>query len=282
MLSRTLLRQFLAVVDAGSFTRAAARINIAQPTLSAGIAELERQLGAKLFVRERHRIRLTEAGNRLLPHARAIERGFRLAETSASDVPPLKAAIRLGVIASFATAHLERAVAAFAGAEPLEIAEGSDRELRAMLANGSLDCALTLLRANERHPGLVLFSEPYRLALPDRHALASEESVDAAAVAGETMIARRSCELLSETSRFFTERGVRPPFSLRSANDDRVMAMVRAGLGITIAPMSLAVQGICMPKLREFDHERHIGFLIAREGRLADADGRHPLLRAFG
>ena len=53
MLSRIQLRQFLSVVDTGSFTRAANALNIAQPSLSSGIAELERQLGTRLFIRER-------------------------------------------------------------------------------------------------------------------------------------------------------------------------------------------------------------------------------------
>ena len=63
MLSRIQLRQFLSVVDTGSFTRAANALNITQPSLSSGIAELERQLGTRLFIRERRRIRLTTAGN---------------------------------------------------------------------------------------------------------------------------------------------------------------------------------------------------------------------------
>jgi DNA-binding transcriptional LysR family regulator len=61
-------------------------------------------------------------------------------------------------------------------------------------------------------------------------------TLDPAELASDTMIARRSCELLAETSRFFTQRGVRPRFLLRSANDDRCMAMVRAGMGVTTAP----------------------------------------------
>jgi DNA-binding transcriptional LysR family regulator len=87
MLSRTQLRQFLAVVDTGSFTRAAHVLNIAQPSLSGGIAELERGLGTRLLVRERRRIRLTEAGNLLLPLARSIERDFHAVETRIGNLP---------------------------------------------------------------------------------------------------------------------------------------------------------------------------------------------------
>ncbi len=282
MISRTHLRQFLAVVDTGSFTRAASRINVAQPTLSAGIAELERQLGTRLFIREKRRIRLTEAANRLLPFARNIERDFRLAETSAASLPVPVRPIRLGVLESIATPMLEAAIAAYHGDEPVELVEGSERDLLGQLSTGGLDLALTLLRPGDaRHAQVALFSEPYRVALPKDHALAGRERIEASEIAGETMIARRGCELLAETSRFFTERGVRPPFSLRSANDDRVMAMVRAGLGITVAPRSLGGPGIAMPALAGFDHDRSIGLLLGPDWTAHYGDG-HALIAAFG
>ncbi len=280
MISRTHLRQFLAVVDTGNFTRAASRINVAQPTLSAGIAELERQLGTLLFIREKRRIRLTDAGNRLLPHARNIERDFRLAETSTANIALPLRPIRLGVLDSFPTLALEQAIAAYSGEEPIEIIEGSERELLTALANGGVDLAVTLLRPQERFESHSLFCEAYRLALSEHHPLAAEAIVGADAIAGETMIARRSCELLAETSRYFTERGVRPPFSLRSANDDRVMAMVRAGLGITVAPESLGGPGIAMPRLAGFDHQRNVGLLFGADWQaLYGSD--HPLPAAF-
>lgn len=281
MLSRTHLRQFLAVVDTGSFTRAAARINVAQPTLSAGIAELERQLGTRLFIREKRRIRLTEAANRLLPHARTIEREFRMAETSAADLPVPLRPIRLGVLLSFPTDQLERAIAAYSGDEPVELIEGSERELLTGLANGGIDLALSLVRPQERRfPAEPLFDEPYSVALSDRHALAGQTQLAPDMIAGETMIARRACELLGETSRFFTEHGIRPPFSLRSPNDDRVMAMVAAGLGITVAPTSLARPGIVMRPLEGFDYARTLGLLFGADWKAHYGDA-HPLPAAF-
>ncbi len=256
MLSRTQLRQFLAVVDTGSFTRAANALNVAQPSLSGGIAELERQLGARLFVRERRRIRLTPAGNALLPVARGIEAGFHQAEVQVGSLPAPLRPIRLGVLDSVPLAWLERAIGAYAGSEPLELSEGGERELGAALAGGSIDLALTLLGPVS---GEALLEEGYCLALPASHPLAGAATLSAADVSGETMIARRSCEVLAETSRFFTERGVRPRFALRSANDERVLAMVRAGLGITVAPRSLGGAGLAMVALADFTPSRRIG-----------------------
>lgn len=259
MLSRTQIRQFLAVVDTGSFTRAANALNVAQPSLSSGIAQLERQLGTRLFVRERRRIRLTEAGNLLLPLARTIEGEFRNAEVRVGSLPPPVRPVRLGVISSFSSAWLARTVSAHSGRDPLELVEGGARELQVALGNGSIDLALTLLQGDRAGDDMVVQSEDYCLALCAGHRLAGTVTVSAGQVAGETMIARRSCEMLGETSRFFTERGVRPRFALRSDNDDRVMAMVKAGLGVTVAPRSLADQGIVMVEIAEFQMTRTIG-----------------------
>ncbi|WP_296679375.1 LysR family transcriptional regulator [Novosphingobium sp.] len=276
MLSRTQLRHFLAVVDTGSFTRAAHTLNIAQPSLSGGIAELERQLGTRLFLRERRRIGLTAAGNALLPLARAIERDFHEAEARVSQLPVPARPIRLGVLETVPTRWIEEAISAYPGAEPLELTEGNERELAAALGNGSLDLALTLTGFPRRNQGKVLLDEDYCLALPASHRLADAAVINAADVAGETMIARRSCEALAETSRFFTERGVRPRFAFRSAHDDRAMAMVRAGLGVTVAPRSLGVHGVVMVTLADFGLRRQVA-LVQGTGWEATFGARHPL-----
>ena len=264
MLSRTQIRQFLAVVDTGSFPRAANALHVAQPSLSGGIAELERQLGTRLFVRERRRIRLTEAGNLLLPMARAIEREFHQAETRVGNLPVTVRPIRLGVLESLSSTWLAALVERYTatGAEPLELIEGGERELQAGLVSGAVDAALTLIPPDGlRQPHAVLWREDYALALSSGHRLAGAGTVHAAEVAGETMIARRSCEVLGEPSRWFTERGVRPRFALRSGNDDRVMAMVAAGLGVTVAPRSLSREGVAMVELAGFDRSRTMGLV---------------------
>jgi DNA-binding transcriptional LysR family regulator len=76
------------------------------------------------------------------------------------------------------------------------------------------------------------------------------------ALAGETMIVRRNCEALSETSRYFTRRGIRPFFALRTTNDDRALEMVAAGLGATVIPQSHRHPGVASPALLGFGAAR--------------------------
>src|SRR5688572_11981202 len=145
MIDRYLLRYFLAVVDRGTFSKAAQQVNVAQPTLSVGIAKLERMLGTPLFQRSSQRVHLTEAGARLPGHARRIESEFNLAERITSGRAPERT-VRLGVLRTIPTALLEDAVASVAGAEgSFELVEGSERDLLQRLNRGRIDVALTIL-----------------------------------------------------------------------------------------------------------------------------------------
>src|SRR5215213_6125008 len=65
------LQYLVAVAEEASFTRAAARVRVAQPAISQQVAQLERELGERLFDRSDRKVRLTAAGEAFLPHARA-------------------------------------------------------------------------------------------------------------------------------------------------------------------------------------------------------------------
>ena len=270
MIKRTHVRQFLAVVDAGTFTAAATRLGVTQPTLSLGVAELERLAGAQLFVREKRRVRLTEAGARFLGLARRTEREFRGIDQFEAGAPASPAPLlRMGTIRSVASGTLGAIIVTLARHFRIDLTEGTDAELRAALDAGRIDLALTLHRADAAGRQVPLLPpEPYRLMVAQDHRLAERGQVAPEDVAGETMIARRSCEILRETSQFFTARGIRPPFALRSDNDERCLALVAAGAGVTTAPASLAVPGVVGITLAGYDFVRTLS-LVGEPGWLA-------------
>lgn len=283
MIDRYLLRYFLAVIDEGNFSRAAARCNVSQPTLSVGIAKLERLIGRKLFDRTNRRVALTVAGAELAARARRIEAEFIAAEreTAASGTLPL---LRVGVLASIPSAWLGRIArdcAATAASEQVEFVDGRERELTEALTRGRIDVALTLVRPDERRfTAEPVLEEGYRLALPASHPLAAREEVAAEELAADTMIVRRHCEALAATSRHFTARGVRPFFALRTYDDGRALALVEAGLGLTVMPDCFAAPGISRPRLSGFDERRTIGLLHA-PGLPAERRARSPVLDAL-
>ena len=80
------LRAFLLVAESGSFSKAAKRLHLTQPAVSKRIAQLEAQLNVSLFDRIGRRISTTEAGEALLPHARAVHLEMQAAQQSVRDL----------------------------------------------------------------------------------------------------------------------------------------------------------------------------------------------------
>lgn len=283
MMDRYQLRYFLAVVDNGNFSRAAVQCNVAQPSLSVGIAKLERALGAALFARSNQRVELTDAGVRFLHFARRIEGEFNAAQRVMGGALPT-VLVRVGMLGSIPVCFVMKALAAMAALDAttrVEIVDGSERELAGHLARGRVDFAVTLIdRGSDRFDEELLFEEGYALAVPKDHPRAAEKSVRGEDLAGDTMIVRRHCEALAETSRHFTERGVRPRFSYRSTNDERVLALVSAGLGITVMPECFAFNGVSRPRLAGFSLRRKIGIMFGQGARTGDV-ASHPLLNSL-
>ncbi|KCZ48037.1 LysR family transcriptional regulator [Hyphomonas sp. CY54-11-8] len=283
MIDRYLVRYFLAVVDSGNFSRAAQRMNVAQPTLSIGIAKLEELVGASLFDRNNKRVNLTDAGARFLPYARRIESEFNRSLAAIQEVQPSKV-LKLGILNTISSTLVQSAIAQMLAADPsqrIEVVDGSEREIVNSIGRGRVDVALTLVeRGGERLGEEVLFEEGYVAALPRTHPQAGKSVLKAEDLADSIMIVRRQCEALSETSRYFTERGVRPFFAYRSSQDDRVMAMVAAGLGLTVVPESHGAPGVWQARLTGFDLTRKIGLMYSPDVNRTALDGS-PAFQKF-
>ena len=241
MIDQYQLRYFLAVAETGSFSRAAKRVSVTQPSLSAGIAKLERELGARLFDRDRQGVALTPAGSRFLVRARRIAAEYEHALVELSEVsdPTL---LRIGVLGTIPTAMIEDLLEqhrALGSGEALEILDGSERDITERLER--IDLALTVVRPHHArfHPE-VLTRERYMMVLPTDHPLADEDEVMAEQLARDRMALRRHCEALPEINRFFIARGVRPRFVLKTTSDERVLAVVRAGAGVGMMPECFA------------------------------------------
>lgn len=266
MIDRYLLRYVLAVIDHGNFTRAAEACNVTQSTLSIGIGKLESMLGQRLFRRTSRRVDLTPEGVRFAMHAREIEAAFQRAEQAAGDASPGRV-LRLGVLSTL-PADLVARLAVRLGQESgaqVELIEGRARDLRERLQTGRIDLALTL----DQGGGIAsapVHQEGYRMALPPTHPLANAGEIDAVDLADNVMLVRRHCEVLAQTSQFFTARGVRPFFAARTTRDDQALAYVASGLGVTLMPACFHHAGVVMVTLAGFDLTRTIAVEAMQEG----------------
>jgi DNA-binding transcriptional LysR family regulator len=273
MIDQYMLRYFLAVAETGNFSRAAKAVSVTQPTLSAVIAKLERQLGSRLFDRDRQGVALTPAGSRFLARARRIAAEYELALQDLQQAPE-PSVLRVGVLNTIPTATVEHLLVRHGrlggesgGSEVLELLDGSERDLAERLDRGRLDLALTVIRPQHTrfHPE-VLARERYLMVLPQGHPLAAADTIEPEALAGDRMVVRRHCEALPEISRFFATRGVRPRFVLKTTSDQRVLAVVRAGQGVGMMPESFADPAVRMVRVADFDLVREIGVLYAAGG----------------
>src|ERR1043166_3594569 len=168
------LRYFLAVAEAGSFSRAADRLGISQPSISQQMRDLEAALRVSLFQRRGKRILLTAAGLIFQEHSRAILRQFEnfLDELSRDSVQ-LRGALHLGIVPWLDVALVPQLLGLFAAKHPtvsLTVTEISSDEIETALEEGRMDVGLGFLTRHS--PNLSyerLSSDEYALIVPTGH-----------------------------------------------------------------------------------------------------------------
>src|SRR5580765_7819417 len=113
------LRYFLAVAELGHFTRAAGKLNVTQPTLSHQIRQLEGQLNLALFDRFGRLVKLTAAGEVLLPHARRVLRELDAAQSALGELHGLKRGeLKVGIVQTVNACVIPEIVAQFSANHP--------------------------------------------------------------------------------------------------------------------------------------------------------------------
>jgi DNA-binding transcriptional LysR family regulator len=253
------IRYFLAVADTGSFTEAADRCHVTQPTLSAGIARLEEEVGARLFDRGR-RSRLSTAGLRLLPHARTMVEAWRLARAEQRSSRRSRL-VRIAIASTLPMPATMQWLAAAQGqvAFDLEVSEGTAEAVAERWRRGRCDVALFATRAAPpAADAIALWREPYLLAAASGHLVATRDRWSVKDLADTPFVLRAACEAHDEAQRLFAAEGVRPRAVLRSADEERCAGAVAAGLGVSLMPRSLLWPGFASAEIREVVLERRV------------------------
>src|SRR5271169_6953438 len=150
MLDTDQLRSFLAIVDSGSFTKAAERVHKTQSAVSMHIRRLEEQLGCALFVKQGRGAKLTAEGESLIDFARRIIQ-VEAGTVAALSRKGLRGTVRLGIPDDYAEAFLAEILTRFNRRHPLvevSVACEGSIELAAQIAAGALELALVT-----DHPG---------------------------------------------------------------------------------------------------------------------------------
>lgn len=236
------LRYVCAIAETGSFSRAAERCEIAQPSLSQQVLKLEEDLGAKLFDRLGRSIRVTEAGRAFLPHARSILEQMEAARASVADKnEDVRGSVAVGAIPTIAPYLMPRYTADFAKRYPdakLRIVEETTPLLVEGLRDLSIDLAILALPL--RHKDLEFFtirSEPLYAALPKDHPRAAQDSVSLKSLRGERFVMLRDGHCFRDLSLVTcTHARITPKIAFESDQFSSVLGMVAAGVGISLVP----------------------------------------------
>jgi LysR family transcriptional regulator, hydrogen peroxide-inducible genes activator len=236
------LRYVCAVADTSSFSRAAERCQVAQPSLSQQVLKLEEDLGVRLFDRLGRSVRLTEAGRAFLPHARSVLHQMEIARLSvAGKSADLRGSVSVGVIPTIAPYLMPRYTTAFAKRYPdakLRIIEETTPVLVESLRDLSIDLAILALPL--RHKDLELFpirTEPLFAVLPKDHPRASAESIALKELRGESFVMLRDGHCFRDLSlATCTHARITPKIAFESGQFSSIFGMVAAGVGVSLVP----------------------------------------------
>jgi len=247
------LRYFVAVAEERHFTRAAARLGVAQPSVSSQVRKLEAEIGGPLFDRAPAGVTLTQAGEVLLPLARRVLDDLDDALSQVREVGALgRGRLAVGATPSLSTGLLPAALARFHRAHPgvaVSLFEEGSGGLVQRLESGQVELALVILPLHQsRLRTRELASEELVLVTAADHPLAGRSGVSVEDLRNVALVMfREGYDLRTATFAACNQAGFDPVLVTEGGEMDGVLAMVGAGMGAAVVPSIVAAT---RPELR--------------------------------
>jgi DNA-binding transcriptional LysR family regulator len=237
------LLSFRAVVQEGSFTAAAKALHLTQPAVSLHVKSLEEEVGARLMERDGRGVRLTAAGKVMLEAADQALAGLEEATRRIREMEaPGRGTLLLACGDTVALGLLPPVLAAFREAQPLAdvvIQNHGSRKILDLVLRREVDLGI-VTRPPWLDPALwsrVLLEEPFWLALPRGHGLATQTGWDLTALHCQPAVfLAKPSETRALTDRGFRQAGAEPTVVMESGNLEVVKTYVAAGMGFTVLP----------------------------------------------
>jgi DNA-binding transcriptional LysR family regulator len=241
------LEHFLAVVDEGSFTRAAERVFRTQPAVSASIKKLEQSVGSPLFARDTPELTLTAGGKELVEYARkmlklrddALARIRRVQDLSSGT-------LSIAAHESAAVYLLPKPLRKFLKSFP-KIRVGLERRITAEIPGSVMDREVDIGFVKEMPAAaglnsMLVHSDALILIASPRHPLARRKNVTLEDLAGEPFIVHHRCSTTEQILRLFENRNIRCNVGAELWSFENVKEFVMSDMGLAIIP------GICAAK----------------------------------
>jgi DNA-binding transcriptional LysR family regulator len=245
-------RQFIAVAEELSFRRAAARLNMAQPPLTASIRRIEEEIGGQLMERTNRVTRLTEAGQLFLEEARrTVAQADRTITSAKRAAAGLSGSLRVSFVASAAREILPAILLHFREYHPdvhLELREAMTGPQTEALRNFEIDLGFLVppLPDMDKLHLEIIHADRLIAAVPERHRLAQRETIELTDLASEPWIsypAHRGPGLYQRTIAACLSAGFTPTVTQEVLQMDTIVSLVAGGIGVALVPPTLSNSG---------------------------------------
>lgn len=262
------LQYLVALAEHRNFRRAAEACFVSQPTLSTQIRKLEEELGVDLFERSPKAVMLTPAGQDAATRARLILSEVAAIREQAKRLSqPEAGAVHLGVFPTIGPYLLPHVIPELRARFPrldLFLTEEKSDLLLERLREGRLDAAILALPVHDAQlHAEPLFEEPFLLAVPRQHPLASRSSLRMEELSEQELLLLEDGHCLRDQALDVCHlSGARETAEFRATSLETLRQMVMAGIGVTLLP-ALAVHGLGGPS----EHIRLLTFEDARPSR---------------
>lgn len=244
------LEYVVGVADHGSFHASARACHVTQPGLSAQIQQVEALLGVQLFERDRRKVLILPAGEEFIRRAREVLAAVDdLVEAARVHDRPLGGRLRLGVIPTVAPYLLPQVLPRVRDRYPeltIQLHEGQTDDLLMRLHHGKLDLLLLALEAPLGAVETVaLFQDPFVVAAPASHRLASRKLAREADLTGEQLLLLEDGHCLRDQAlALCNQAGVGEEADFRASSLPTLVQMVAGGSAVTLLPtLALPVEG---------------------------------------
>lgn len=275
------LEAFLQVAHHRSFSRAAEALFLTQPSVTARIQSLEREIGERLFERTGRSVILTDAGRAFMPHA---QRALTAVQEGTDAIDAVRhgdvGSIRIGASSTIATYVLPPVFQRFRSERPrvhIHLSTGSTEEIIEKLLAGEIHVAITRLTQHPEVESIHLFNDDLALVAPPDHPLSKKGRVTVAEAGREPFLFfERSSTYHGLIYSMFLRAGIVPESPMELDSMETTKHMVEAGLGIAILPLASVEREIGQGTLVRVDirdmeqpAQREVGVHILRNRALA-------------
>ena len=230
---------FVRTVEKGSFTRAAQELNYAQSSVSKMVADLESECGMTLLERGKSGVRLTSAGEQLMPFFRKLLNDQRELEGQLCRMNGIETGlVRIGTFSSVAINWLPDIFARLREDYPgieYEMLLGDYAEVERWISEGRVDCGFLRLPTLPSFDAVPLMQDEYKLVMPVGHPLAEMETVAIEELEGLPFLLLEHGGR-TEVTELLERSDVHPDIRFTTWEDFAIMAMAEKGLGVGLLP----------------------------------------------